>query len=69
MMKLLKVETTNGETVYLNPSFITSIKPSKDGQTRIDHFGWSSFVGNNLVCALTPETIESVVRRIEEINQ
>jgi hypothetical protein len=64
--KLFEVTKSNGEKIYINPAYITSITPTRDEQTRIDHFGWSSFVGSNLICCLTHENIESVVRRLEE---
>jgi hypothetical protein len=67
--KLIQIAGTNGEIVYLNPAYITAIKPAKDEQTEVDYFGWSSFVGNNLRCFKTPESVEGLVKRIEAIYQ
>ena len=54
--------------VYLNPAYITSIQPEKDGSTRIDYFSSTSFIGTNLAQCCTLESVESLVRRINELE-
>ena len=61
---MIKITTTKGEDIYLNPSFITAVKPSKDETTEIDYFAFTSFVGTNLGVCRTHESVESVVKRI-----
>lgn len=61
---MIKITTTKGEDIYLNPSFITAVKPDEDEQTAIHYFASTSFVGKNLIACLTPESVESVVKRI-----
>jgi uncharacterized protein YlzI (FlbEa/FlbD family) len=61
---MIKITTTKGEDKYLNPAFITAVAPAKDETTEIDYFGFSSFVGSNLRCLKTLESVESVVKRI-----
>jgi hypothetical protein len=62
--KLVKITRTNGEDVYLNPSHITAIKPVKDEQTEVHFFAYTSFVGSNLSCIKTLESVEGLARRI-----
>jgi uncharacterized protein YlzI (FlbEa/FlbD family) len=61
---MIKITTIKGEDIYLNPAFITAVAPAKDETTEIDYFGFSSFVGSNLRCLKTLESVESVVKRI-----
>jgi hypothetical protein len=63
--KLIQIARTNGEIVYLNPTHITAIEPAKDEQTRVHYFGWTSFVGSNLCCLTTPESVEGLAKRIQ----
>ena len=63
--KMIQIARTDGEIVHLNPAYITAIKPAKDEQTEVDYFGFSSFVGSNLCCLKTPESVEGLVKRIE----
>jgi uncharacterized protein YlzI (FlbEa/FlbD family) len=63
---MIKITTTKGEDIYLNPSFITAVKPDKDETTEIHYFGRTSFVGNNMCASWTLESVESVVKRIND---
>lgn len=61
---MIKITTTKGEDIYLNPSFITAVKPEKNEETEIHYFGRSSFIATNLLVCYTLESVESVVKRI-----
>jgi uncharacterized protein YlzI (FlbEa/FlbD family) len=61
---MIKITNAKGEDIYLNPAFITAVRPDKDETTEVDYFGFSSFVGSNLRCLRTLESVESVVNKI-----
>ena len=61
---MIKITTTTGEDVYLNPSFITAVKPDRNETTEIHYFGRTSFVGSNMCSSWTHESVESVAKRI-----
>ena len=61
---MIKITTTNGEDIYLNPTFITAVKPDRDETTEIHYFASTSFVGKNLAACWTHESVESVVKKI-----
>lgn len=61
---MIKITTTKGEDIYLNPSFITAVRPDEDEETQVHYFASTSFVTKNLVACSTYESVESVVGRI-----
>ena len=61
---MIKITTNKGEDIYLNPSFITAVRPDKDEEAEIHYFAHTSFVGSNLSVCWTRESVESVVKRI-----
>lgn len=56
------------DEIYLNPAYITAIKPYKDETTRIDYFSSTGAIATNLTCSYTLETVESLAKRINELQ-
>jgi len=61
---MIKITNAKGEDIYLNPAFITAVRPDKNELTEIHYFGRTSFVGSNMCASWTPESVESVVNKI-----
>lgn len=72
--KLIKIKrrlylnATAEDEIYLNPAYITAIKPDRDETTRIDYFSSTSAIATNLTSSYTLESVESLVRRINELQ-
>lgn len=67
LIKIRRAATLNRdeEDIYINPAFITAVEPD-NGKTRISYFAFTSFVATNIGTCLTMESVESIVRRINE---